>query len=389
MPGKEDGPVQGPDRRAFVLASGTFAVGTDAFIIGGILPEISQDLHVSIASAGLVISVFSFSYAIGSPLLTALVSHWNRRPLLVGSLAVFALANLLSAVSPGLGSLLATRVLAACAAGIFSPAAYSLANELGAAGYRGRTLAVVVAGFSSATVLGVPVGVLIGQRTSWRGALVAVAVIGAIAAAATFLMKVPSGVTQKRSTLAQRLAVLLDPKALAVLAPFLFWSAGNFMLYGFVAAVLGTRLSTSWISPLLFVFGVGGVLGNLSGGALFDRFGRRWPTALGLAALVAALASMRLPVHLPVIAGPLMLIWAICMATLYTLQQQRALTVCRGEANLMLSLNNSTMYLGASLGVAAGSIVIARLSIPAIPSVSAACAGIALVLLCSLRVSGR
>jgi MFS transporter, DHA1 family, inner membrane transport protein len=103
-------PTHAVDRRVFLLALGTFAVGTDAFVIAGILPGIPRNLSTSIQSAGLVVSVFSVSYALGSPIASALTARWRRQTVLVGGLATFALANVLSAISPTLILLLATRV---------------------------------------------------------------------------------------------------------------------------------------------------------------------------------------------------------------------------------------------------------------------------------------
>jgi MFS transporter, DHA1 family, inner membrane transport protein len=101
----------GIDRRAFMLALGTFAIGTDACIIAEILPEIAEDLSTSIGRAGLVVSVFSVSYAVGSPIVSALSVGWHRSTVLIGGLGLFSLANVLSALSPTLIALLATRVL--------------------------------------------------------------------------------------------------------------------------------------------------------------------------------------------------------------------------------------------------------------------------------------
>jgi MFS transporter, DHA1 family, inner membrane transport protein len=102
------------DRRAFILALGTFAVGTDAFVIAGILPEMAHDLSTPVANTGLVVSVFAISYALSSPIVSALSANWRRKTVLVGALATFAAANVLSAVSTTLPVLLATRVLERC-----------------------------------------------------------------------------------------------------------------------------------------------------------------------------------------------------------------------------------------------------------------------------------
>jgi DHA1 family inner membrane transport protein len=165
--------------RAFILALGTFAIGTDAFIIGGILPEIAHDLSASVGKTGLVVSVFSLSYALGSPIISALSVYWRRSTVMVGGLTLFSAANLLSALSPTLACLLATRVIAALAAGLVAPASYALASTLGSSHNRGKIMATVAAGFTSAIVLGVPLGVFIGKYAGWRGSLIFVAILGA------------------------------------------------------------------------------------------------------------------------------------------------------------------------------------------------------------------
>ena len=137
------------DPRVLILALGTFAIGTDAFIIGGILPMIAHDLSVSVGKAGLVASVFSLSYALGSPTVSALSGRSRRSSLIIGGLAVFSAANLLSALSPTLACLLATRVIAALSAGLVAPACYALASTLGPSHSRGKTL--------GSSLLGLPV----------------------------------------------------------------------------------------------------------------------------------------------------------------------------------------------------------------------------------------
>src|SRR6202522_2490717 len=170
------------DPRALILALGTVAIGTEAFIIGGILPRIAHDLSVSVGRTGLVVSVFSLSYAVGSPIVSALTAHLRRPTVLIGGLAVFSAANLMSALSPTLAWLLGTRVRAACRAGLVAPACYALVSTLGESDNRGKMLAIVGAGFTSAMVLGVPLGVIISKYAGWRGALIFVAILGAVAA---------------------------------------------------------------------------------------------------------------------------------------------------------------------------------------------------------------
>src|SRR3984893_1754211 len=220
------------DPRALMLALGTFAIGTDAFIIGGILPEIAQDLSASIGKAGLVVSVFSLSYALGSPIFSALRARWRRSTVMIVAVAVFSVANLSSALSPTLGCLLATRVIAALAAGLVAPASYALASTLGSSHNRGKVLAIVAAGFTSAIVLGVPLGVFIGKYSDWRGSLIFGAILGGGAALLMFGAGVPENDSTKAApSPSEQLRIASRPETIIVLTPFLIWSIANFGLY--------------------------------------------------------------------------------------------------------------------------------------------------------------
>jgi MFS transporter, DHA1 family, inner membrane transport protein len=370
------------DLRALILALGTFAIGTDAFIIGGILPKIAHDLSVSVGKAGLVASVFSLSYALGSPALSALSARSRRSRLIIGGLTVFSAANLLSALSPTLVCLLATRVIAALAAGLVAPACYALASRLGPSHNRGKTLGIVAAGFTSAIVLGVPLGVFLGKYAGWRGSLIFVAILGVLAALAMFVARVPEPAsTDNASSLSEQLRILSRPQTIIVLAPFLIWSVANFGLYTFIAAILGRRFSAAAVPLLLLLFGLGCMAGNLIGGALADRYGIRWPTIIGLVMLTCALASIGLGSSSLIESGATMIWWGVCMAALFTLQQQRVIAVYSKQSNLALALNNSALYLGASIGAAAGGVVISTASLAVLAPASAAVAALGLLAL--------
>jgi DHA1 family inner membrane transport protein len=370
------------DPRALILALGTFAIGTDAFIIGGILPRIAHDLSISVGRTGLVVSVFSLSYAVGSPIVSALSAHLRRPTVLIGGLAVFSAANLMSALSPTLACLLATRVLAALAAGLVAPACYALASTLGESHKRGKMLAIVGAGFTSAMVLGVPLGVIISKYTGWRGSLIFVAILGAVAALGMLGAGVPEPDSTKSAPgLSEQLGILGRPETLIVLAPFLIWSIANFGLYTFIAAILGRLPSTTAVPYLLLLFGLGCMAGNFIGGILSDRYGPRRPTIFCLAMLICELAAIQ-PASSSIAAAAITMTgWGVCMAALFTLQQQRAIAVNPERSNLMLALNNSALYLGASIGAATGGLVISSVSLALLAPTSAAVAVLGLVAL--------
>src|ERR1700735_3651560 len=81
------------------LALGTFAVGTEGFMIAAILPAIGGSLAVSVPIAGQLATAFTIVYALSSPILTAWTAHLSRRTLLLASLAAFGVANILAAAA--------------------------------------------------------------------------------------------------------------------------------------------------------------------------------------------------------------------------------------------------------------------------------------------------
>ena len=208
-------PVPGPDRSSLrrplmVLATGTFAIGTDAFVIGGVLPAVARSLGVSTSSAGLLVTAFAVAYALGAPILAVAGARLARRTLLVSALAVFVAANLLAAVAPSYALMLIARVLAALAAAAFVPAASAVASSLAPMEHRGRALATVVAGMTVAQVAGVPFGAFVGASLGWRYTFIFVGALGAAAALAVRLW-LPHVQPPAPASLGRRLSVAARP----------------------------------------------------------------------------------------------------------------------------------------------------------------------------------
>jgi predicted MFS family arabinose efflux permease len=132
---------------------------------------------------------------------------------------------------------------------------------------------------------------------------------------------------------------------------------------------------------MLLLFGIGSIAGNFVGGALVDRYGTRLPTKVILITLIGALGTVAATSTLPILEGANLIVWAVAMAALFTLQQQRMISIDGKQSNLLLALNNATLYFGVSIGAAVQGVVISVSSLEFVPVASAAIAGLALLAL--------
>jgi len=243
-------------RPVAVLAVGSFAMGTDSFVLAGILPNIAGGLHVSIAAAGQTITVFALTYALTAPLLAGITGALPRKPLMLAALGLFVLANLASAAAPTLALLLAARVAAGLGAALYTPNASAAAAALVSPARRGRALAMVLGGLTVGTVLGVPAGTAIGQRISWQASLVFVAVVGLVAMLG-ILATLPSLALPPAVPLRARFALLGNRRVLVIVAVMLLASAASISVYTYIAVVLAhtAHITGTTLAAVLLVWG--------------------------------------------------------------------------------------------------------------------------------------
>jgi predicted MFS family arabinose efflux permease len=338
------------DRRLIVLAAGMFAIGTDSFVVAGILPGVANSLGVSIAVAGQMVTVYALSYALLSPVIAATAAHWPRKRLLLAGMAVFVIGNLATAIAPTIEWVLASRLLAGLGAAMFSPTATATGASLVPPEKRASALAIVVAGLSSATALGSPIGTFIGGLGDWRTTMWFVTVVGLVAGFAVYMM-LPSIPPLPAVTLRQRLAPLKDSGAALTLLTTLVAYSGMFAVYTYVGVAFdrATEGRPDVLAALLLLWGVAATVGNLVAGNLTDRFGNRVIINGSLA--IAAIDFALMPwttAHLWS-AAIAIVIWGICAWGLVVPQQHRLISVSPGAAPLLLGLNSAALYVGVSV----------------------------------------
>ena len=170
------------------LVINAFAIGSTEFISVGLMPLIVDSFHVSLAQAGLTVSLYAIGVTVGAPLLTILTGKWNRKMLMAAIMVVFIIGNLLAAFSGVFVLLLAGRIVSALAHGIFMSVSSVIAAEVVSPDKRASAIAVMFTGLTVATVTGVPLGTFIGQQTSWHMTFLFIAFVGAIGLLANLLL---------------------------------------------------------------------------------------------------------------------------------------------------------------------------------------------------------
>jgi predicted MFS family arabinose efflux permease len=221
------------------LVVGTFAIGTEGFMISGILPGMAHDLGVSVSAAGQFVTIFALAYSIGSPLIAVATATLPRRTLLIGAMAVFTFANVLAAYSPGYWMLAFARIILALSAGTFMPASGAYASLTVAPERRGQALAFIYSGMTTALIFGVPLGTLLAARLDWRATFLAVAILGAIALVGIVVRLKPAP-SPPAISLGQRLAVARRADVLSILLLTILVVTGAFLVNTYFGAYLET-----------------------------------------------------------------------------------------------------------------------------------------------------
>ncbi|MET3493858.1 MFS transporter [Variovorax boronicumulans] len=372
------------------LALGAFAIGTESFMIAGLLPVLAADLQVSATHAGQLVLLFALSYAIGSPVMAALCARFGRRPLLIASLAAFSGLTLAASMSQGFAQLALARVALGLVAGVFLPTASAVAASMVSPTLRGRAMAIVTGGGTVAVALGVPLGAWIAGWGGWRTAYL---LIAAVAALATWGLAVglPRGpVSTPAAVRTPAWLVVREPGVLPALLTTLLWATGGFSFYTYIALFLSGTLGfgAEGVSAVFFAIGVAAAAGTAAGGWATDRFGADRMAqgfALMLVVILGGLSfsAQMLPrgLALPFIVG-LSALWGFAGWGFGPAQAVRLIRLAPDRAPMTLSLNASAVYLGIAAGSALGGAVIDLIGVSALGWVGAACqlAGLGLML---------
>ncbi|NWC12341.1 MFS transporter [Pseudomonas gingeri NCPPB 3146 = LMG 5327] len=251
---------------------GLFGLYTLELGVVGILPMIVERFQVTVAQAGLLMSLFAFIVALCGPFLVLFFSNYDRKKILVGALLCFSLCSVFSAFAPNYATLMALRVLPAMLHPVFFSAAFAAAISLYPRQRATHATTVAFIGTTLGLVFGVPLTTWLADSFSYEVSILFCAV-ATLLAGAGLLFKLPAQVRPATTGFGQQLAILRKAAVLLAIAATVLVFTAKFAVYSYAAHYLMTQtgMDGQTISLMLVIFGIGGVSGNLLAGRLLAR----------------------------------------------------------------------------------------------------------------------
>jgi MFS transporter, DHA1 family, inner membrane transport protein len=366
--------------RLAILAVGLFIVGTNGFLIAGLLPSIASSLHVHASDVSYSITYYAIVVAIVSPVVSILLPRLSRTTLMASGLVLVMVGTVIAAAAPSLLIFTLGRVLAALGGAALVPPATATAAILASPEKRGRAIAFVAVGFTAAVAFGAPLGTAIASAGGWRLPLFALAGLAGLTAiaVAVFVRRIPLGV---RVSARRRFGILRDPRVLLVLITTLFAVGGFNIVYIFSSAVTAdaTGGSTTLLALLLLIFGIAGIGGNSAAGPLTDRFGNRTIAIVIFVLLVCSLVAIALVSHSLVAVAIVFAIWGVSSNAVSLPIQHRLVEIDPATAGVSLSWFSTALYAGIAIAPPLGALALSVGGPDLVPLFGAVAAALALI----------
>ncbi len=345
----------------FVLVA--FMLGCNEFLVVGVLSDLAKTFSVPISLVGYLVTIFATVYAVSTPFVTVLTSKYSRYKTLLTLMVIFLIGNTLSAIAPNFTFMMISRMVSATTAGSIISLVMIFANQIAPRNKRAYLISWVFAGFSIASVFGVPIGVSISTSIGWRYSFWGVSGISLI----TFVLLIfllPKKIPQTKSTIRSQLTILMDSRIYYAIALVLFTAAMMYTYYTYIRPLLTTSMgfSTSLLNVLLFIIGIMSILNNRFSGYLAEK-----PNALKLMPkyyIVDIILLLILPLGLnnKISGMAILLVLTLIVTVLNSPIQMHFLNLAEKEypQSMVLASSLSSIFFnyGISLGSATASILV-------------------------------
>lgn len=251
-----------------------FMLGCNEYMIVGVLPDIAHQYHDSLSTLGLLVTVFALVYAIFTPIITSLANRWRRHHVLLVLMVVFFIGNTWTALASNFISMLFSRVLTATVAGAIISIVLVMASFVAPREKRASLVSWVFAGFSIASVIGIPIGTVISTTFSWHDSFWMISGL-TIFVFISLIWLVPKDTPQFKSTLSKQFTLLKDTRVLLGVIFIVTVCAADYTIYTYIRPLITNEMgfSNTWLNWLLFGMGIFFIIGNKFGGYIADNGG--------------------------------------------------------------------------------------------------------------------
>jgi MFS transporter, DHA1 family, purine base/nucleoside efflux pump len=354
------------NKRVYFLMIVSFVIGMVELIISGILDLIADDLNVSLGQAGYLITIFSLIFAIASPILLIITAKVERKKLTLITLLIFLIGNISTVFAANYSLVFIGRVISATSGALLIILCLVMAPTLVEPKYRGRAIGVVSMGVSGSLVLGVPLGLVLGNMFGWRAPFVFISLLTVLSIIGVYFL-MDKVEPQASIPLREQLATFKDSKISLAHGTTFLYMAGHSALYTYLKPFLQetTGLEGTWISIVYFLFGIAAVLGGGLGGTLSDKFGPKHTIIISIIGLSAILFTIPYMTSIFILFLAGLLIWGMLSWIISPAMQSYLIETSPETAPIQQSLSNSSLHLGIAAGSLLGGIVIEYISVQA------------------------
>lgn len=345
--------------KVFILAASAAIVGLVELIVGGILPIIANDLHVTIDAAGQLITVFALVFAFSGPILLSVTAKIERKSLYLLALAVFFVGSLMTYFSPTFSLVMIARIITAMSASLVIVLSLTITAKIVQPIHRAKALGFIYMGISSALVLGIPIGIMITNAFGWRTVFLGIAFlsIGSAVLIYTFLERIP---TEHVLPLSAQIKALGNLKIIGAHLATMLMLAGHYTVYAYFTPFLETtlHLDQNWISITYFLFGLAAVSGGALGGKLTDRIGSSKSILLVISAFSIILFALPYSTFSYLVFLVVMMVWGALSWAIPPPMQTYLIQTDPASSDIHQSLSNSVLQLGIALGAGIGGVTL-------------------------------
>ena len=348
----------------FVLTA--FLLGCNEFMVVGVISNIAKSYHASLSTVGLLITFFAITYAVCTPVLTTVTSKYNRFKVLMAMLVIFWIGNTMTALAPNLFWLFVARIITAAVAGVIISLILVFVSVIAPLEKRSMLVAAVFSGFSTATIIGVPVGTTISMLSSWYISFLVISVLTIIIGAALYWL-VPRDSDQVTGSIKSQLWLMGDRRIVLGVVVMIALMAAEYTFYTYIRPIITDVLgySTAQLNWLLGLIGVMFILGNTAAGIVSSYYGIAKMPQVSAACLILLLV-MGLAFHLSWMGIALLCLICFVLGMPGSILQVRFLNVADRDYPEAISLASSLNPICTNVGVSVGSLV-ASISVNFVP----------------------